>query len=248
MQLDDVYFAYLPGRPILHGISLTIEPGQMVGFVGPSGAGKTTLLNLLPRHYDPTSGAVKIDGHDLRHIRIAELRPHIAVVSQDNPIVPGTIGQNIAFGAPEASERDIEIAAQLVGADSFIEQLPEGYQTQVAEGGGNLSGGQRQRLALARALLCKAPVLVLDEPTSALDAQEERLAIQSLISLKGKRTIVLVSHRLETVRECDRIFVLDNGRIVERGTHGELLDARGMYYDMAKQYSLNSRETLPQAA
>jgi subfamily B ATP-binding cassette protein MsbA len=250
LVMDDVSFAYLPGQAVLQGVSLQIEPGEMVGFVGPSGAGKSTLLHLLPRFYDPHSGAIRLDGFDARQIKVADLRRHIALVPQESPILPGTIAQNIAFGSPGACREEIRQAAHLAGAAPFIEALLDGYDTEVAEGGVNLSGGQRQRLAIARALLADAPLLVLDEPTSALDAHQAQLVTQTLLSLKGERTIVLVSHRLATVALCDRIFVLDQGKVVEQGKHQELMAAGGLYYRMVQQQFSPDipPTTFPQAA
>jgi len=241
LELENVCFEYAADRPILREVGVTIEPGQMVAFVGPSGAGKSTLLSLLPRFYDPTAGTVKLDGYDARQVKLADLRRHVALVPQDSPILAGTIAQNIAFGAPNATHRQIRLAARLAGAASFIEQMPDGYDTQISEGGGNLSGGQRQRLAIARALLGKAPILVLDEPTSALDPQQERLVTETLHSLRGKRTIILVTHRLGTVAECDQIFVLEKGRVVESGTHEKLMGGLGLYQRMVQeQATLNT--------
>lgn len=225
-----------PSPLVLNNISCTILPGQMVAFVGSSGVGKTTLLSLLPRFYDPTSGAITLDGTDIRQIKLADLRKHIALVLQENLVLPTSIAENIAYGRPggDATVKEITHAAELAGALPFIQKLPNGFNTEVAEGGGNLSGGQRQRLGIARALLTNAPILVLDEPTSALDPHTEQLITQTLDSLKGKRTLILVSHRLSTVLHCDQIFVMDAGQIAEQGTHEELVAKRGLYYSMAK--------------
>jgi ATP-binding cassette subfamily B protein len=171
LEFDHAGFEYRPGQPVLVDVNVSIAPGQMVAFVGSSGVGKTTLLNLLPRFYDPTSGAMKLDGHDARHIKIADLRKHIALVLQESVILPTSVSENIAYGRPDATDVQIRHAAELAGAASFIEKLPQKYESQISESGGNLSGGQRQRIAIARALLTEAPILVLDEPTSALDPQ-----------------------------------------------------------------------------
>jgi ABC-type multidrug transport system fused ATPase/permease subunit len=210
----------------------------MVAFVGPSGVGKSTLLNLLPRFYDPTAGAMRLDGIDARTVRLADLRRHVALVLQESVILPTTVAENIAYGQSLAPRWQIERAAELAGAADFIKQLPHGYDTQIAEGGSNLSGGQRQRISIARALLTEAPFVVLDEPTSALDPHHEQVVTESLRSLKGTRTIILVSHRLSTVADCDQIFVMEGGRIVERGTHDQLVAMRARYYTMAKQQRL----------
>jgi len=232
LVLDRVGFAYRPGHPILHDLSATIRPGEMVAFVGPSGTGKSTLLALMLRLYDPTTGAVRLDGVDLRAARLTDTRAHMALVGQDSLMLPASIATNIAYGRPGAGRYEIERAAELAGAAAFIGDLPEGYEAVLTEGGQNLSGGQRQRLAIARALLTRAPFLILDEPTSALDPHHEQLLLKTLRSLKGGRTIVLVTHRLKSVVGCDQVFVMDAGRIVERGTHDELLERNGYYAGM----------------
>jgi ABC-type multidrug transport system fused ATPase/permease subunit len=232
LAFNNVCFHYVAGQPILKGLNVTILPGASVAFVGASGAGKSTLLNLLPRFYDPSAGSITLDEHDLRAVKLKDLRRHVALALQDSVILPTTIWENIAYGKPSASEREIVEAARLAGADSFIEALPQGYETKLSESGHNLSGGQRQRIALARALLTQAPILVLDEPTSSQDGYHEGIIRNSLCALKGKRTIILVSHRSTTVRECDLICVIDGGRIVESGTHEDLLGQKGLYYSL----------------
>jgi subfamily B ATP-binding cassette protein MsbA len=232
LTLADVSFEYIPGRPVLQEIDATIEPGQMVAFLGPSGTGKSTLLNLLPRFYDPTSGSVQLDGFDLRTLKVADVRKHMALVTQGSPLFPGTIAENITYGCAEATLQEIREAAVESGAAEFIEALPEQYDTMLSEGGQNLSGGQRQRLAIARALATKAPILILDEPTSSLDLKHEQWVIETLQRLRRKRTIILVTHRLETAIDCDRIFVMQEGEIVEEGTHDELLSQQGLYFRM----------------
>jgi ATP-binding cassette subfamily B protein len=232
LVLDHVGFGYRPDQLVLHDLCTKIQPGEMVGFVGPSGTGKSTLLALMLRLYDPTAGALRLDDVDLRSAWLADARAHMALVAQDSLMLPASIAANIAYGRPGASRHEIEHAAKLAGAASFIQDLPEGYDTILSEGGQNLSGGQRQRLAIARALLTHAPFLILDEPTSALDPHHERLLVETLQSLRGRLTIVLVTHRLESVVGCDRIFVMDAGRIVERGTHRELLNQNSYYARM----------------
>ncbi len=234
LSFDHAGFEYRPGEPVLRDINVTISPGQMVAFVGSSGVGKTTLLNLLPRFYDPTQGAMKLDDVDARKVKIADLRKHIALVLQESVILPTSVAENIAYGRPTATEAQIHRAAELAGAAVFIDKLPQKYDTEISESGSNLSGGQRQRIAIARALVTEAPIMVLDEPTSALDPQHEQMITETLKSLKGQRTIILVSHRLSTVADCDQIFVMDEGRIVEQGTHEGLIAQRGLYFQMAK--------------
>ncbi|MFL5055546.1 MAG: ABC transporter ATP-binding protein, partial [Microvirga sp.] len=214
------------------GLSAEIRPGEFVAFIGPSGTGKSTLLALMLRFYDPTAGALRLDGVDFRDARLADVRAHMALVGQDSIILPATVRENIGYGRPGASRAEIAEAARLAGAAAFIEDLPEGFETVLAEGGQNLSGGQRQRIAIARALLSRAPFLILDEPTSALDPEHERHLVDTLFALRGRRTIVLVTHRLESVVHCDRIFALAAGRIVEAGTHRRLLGRGGVYAQM----------------
>ena len=234
LQLDHVAFSYAADKPpVLRDVSVSIRPGEMVAFVGSSGAGKTSLLNLLPRFYDPTSGAVRLDGHDIRQIKLRDLRKHIALVLQESPILSASVLDNIAYGNPGASEAEIRQAARLAGADVFVESLDGQYHAMLHEGGQNLSGGQRQRIGIARALATEAPILVLDEPTSALDSRNEQMITETLHGLKGKRTIVIVSHRLSTVVDCDCIYVMDAGRVVEKGTHEALLALGGVYYRLA---------------
>ncbi len=232
LTLADVSFSYSPGQPVLREISASIEPGQMVAFLGPSGTGKSTLLNLLPRFYDPTSGSVLLDGFDLRTLKLSDVRKHMALVTQGSPLFPGTIAENIAYGRADATFHEIREAAVESGAAEFILALPEQYDTLVTEGGQNLSGGQRQRLAIARALVTKAPILILDEPTSSLDLKHEQWVIETLQRLRRLRTIILVTHRIETAVDCDRIFVMQEGEIVESGIHAELLARRGLYERM----------------
>lgn len=234
LSFENVSFAYREGAPVLRDINVRITPGQMVAFVGSSGVGKTTLLNLLPRFYDPTAGAMKLDELDARKVKIADLRKHVALVLQESVILPTSVAENIAYGRPDATDAQILRAAELAGAASFIGTLPQKYETAISESGSNLSGGQKQRISIARALVTEAPIIVMDEPTSALDPQHEQMITETLKGLKRQRTIILVSHRLSTVADCDQIFVMDEGRIVEQGTHDELVTKRGLYFKMAK--------------
>jgi ATP-binding cassette, subfamily B, bacterial len=233
LQLRHVGFDY-SGTTILNDVSCCISAGEMVAFVGRSGTGKSTLLNLLPRFYDPSRGSLRLDGIDLRDIKLADIRKHIAVVSQENGLHVGTIAENIAYGNPAATPLEIRAAAQMADAAEFIEALPEAYDTQIVDGGQNLSGGQRQRLAIARALATHAPFLVLDEPTSALDPHAEKQVMKTIEALRGKRTVILVTHRLSSIAACDQIFVMDQGRIAEHGTHSQLLNTGGLYAKMLR--------------
>jgi ATP-binding cassette, subfamily B, bacterial len=233
ISFENVSFQYEERQQVLQNLSLRIEPGDMVAFVGSSGGGKSTLLNLLPRFYDPVSGIMRLDDHDARDVCLRDLRSHIALVLQESVILPTTVAENIAYGRVNASPEEIREAAELAGAMEFIEKLPDGLETVICEGGVNFSGGQRQRIAIARALLTRAPILVLDEPSSALDPLHERRLRETLKRIQGTRTIILVSHRMNTVIDCDCIYVMDRGRIVEHGTHDELLRRDGFYSTLA---------------
>ncbi len=227
IEFRDVGFRYDDGRtgPILRGVSLRVRRGQMVAVVGRSGAGKSTLVNLLPRFYDVTSGAITIDGVDIRNFTLGSLRSQIGIVTQETVLFDDTIASNIAYGSSAASQEAIETAARAAHAHAFITAMPHGYQTVIGERGQRLSGGQRQRLAIARALLKNAPILILDEATSSLDAESERLVQEALGNLMANRTAIVVAHRLSTIRRADLIVVLERGRIVEAGRHEELLES-----------------------
>ena len=231
IEYAGVSFAYNPEQPVLRDVNLRIEPGQTAALVGPTGTGKTTLISLLPRFYEPTSGAVKIDGVDIRNFTQHSLRSQISFVLQETLLFHGPAWYNIAYGKPDASPEDIRRAAELANAHEFIEKMPEGYDTVISERGTTLSGGQRQRIAIARAVIRQSPILILDEPTTGLDAESESLVVEALERLMKSRTCIVIAHRLATIRRADVIFVMDRGTIVESGTHEELLKSSGLYSD-----------------
>jgi ATP-binding cassette subfamily B protein len=221
---------YEPGVPVLVDVDVEAGPGETVALVGSTGAGKSTLVSLVPRFLDPVRGRVLLDGIDVRRLQLAELRRHVSLVRQDPLLLPVSVADNIAYGRPGANRGEIEAAAAAANAHQFIRALPQGYDTVLGERGATLSGGQRQRIAIARALLKDAPILILDEPTSALDAETEARLIDTLQHLMRGRTTFLITHRLSAIREAHHIVVLEQGRVVEQGTHDQLIATQGRYH------------------
>jgi subfamily B ATP-binding cassette protein MsbA len=235
VDFDDVYFRYATGEQVLQGINLHVSPGERIALVGRSGAGKTSIINLLPRFYDPERGAIRIDGRDIRTMTLDSLRAHMAMVLQETFLFSGSVRENLAYGKLDATDEEIEAAAQIANAHEFVTQLPDGYETQVGERGIKLSGGQKQRIAIARAVLADPRILILDEATSSVDAESEFLIHQALERLMHGRTTFIVAHRLSTIKNADRIVVLEEGRVVAQGDHQTLLMTSPIYaqlYDM----------------
>ena len=246
VAFEGVWAEYKPGEPVLKGIDFSVEPGQTVAIVGPTGAGKTTIVNLIPRFYDVSAGRVTIDGHDVRAVTAASLRSQIGVVLQDTFLFADTVMNNIRYGRLDASDEEVVAAAKLALAHTFIERLPDGYQTRLGERGGGLSQGQRQLIAIARAALANPRILILDEATSSVDTRTERLIQQAFDTLLAGRTSFVIAHRLSTIRSADQVLMVRDGQIVERGTHQELLALRGAYYEL--YMSQFRREEEPLAA
>ncbi len=229
ISFDSIDFSYPERESVLSGISLDIKAGETVGLVGSTGSGKTTLVGLLLRFHDPLAGTVTLDGHEVQDLRLASLRGSISLVSQNTTLFPGTVRDNILYGRPEASEEEVLEAARIAEATAFIDNLPRGWETDIGEDGHRLSGGQRQRLAIARAVLKDAPILVLDEATSNVDNETEAALQRSIDRISADRTTIIIAHRLSTVRNADKIAVLESGQITEEGTHEELVEAEGLY-------------------
>jgi ABC-type multidrug transport system fused ATPase/permease subunit len=236
LVFDHVVFGYRSDRLVLPELTLTVPAGQTVALVGATGAGKTTIAKLVSRFYDPTGGAVRLDGTDLRELAESDLRRAVVMVTQENFLFSGTVRENIAFGKPDATNAQIERAARAIGAHEFISALPEGYDTDVAKGGGRLSAGQRQLVAFARAFLADPAVLILDEATSSLDIPSERLVQRALRTILADRTAIVIAHRLSTVEIADRVLVLDAGIVVEDGTPEALIGSGGRYANLHQQW------------
>ena len=248
VRFEGVTFGYDPARLVLQNVSIEAHPGERVAIVGATGAGKSTLVSMVPRFFDPAQGRVTIDGHDVRDVTLKSLRWQISLVLQESFLFPISIGENIAYGRPDASQQEIENAARDANVHAFIESLPDGYDTIVGERGATLSGGERQRVAIARALLKDAPILILDEPTSALDAQTEASLLEALDRLMAGRTTLIIAHRLSTIRNADRIVVMADGQVIETGNHKTLLAARGHYAHLHKLQTTRPRARSKQRA
>ena len=242
VRFENVRFGYTPGAPVLDGITLDIPAGKKVALVGPSGGGKTTVFNLLLRFYEPNCGAIVVDGQDIRNVTVKSLRENLALVTQEPVLFDETIAQNISLGRQDAGRAEIASAAKAAAADDFITALVGGYDARVGEGGLKLSGGQRQRIAIARAMLRNAPILLLDEATSSLDTESERQVQEALATLMKGRTTIVIAHRLSTVLDADKIYVLDRGQVVESGIHAELIARNGLY---ARLYQHNLSDATP---
>jgi ATP-binding cassette subfamily B protein len=236
IEFENVTFGYEPDRPILKNISFSVKPGETVALVGPTGSGKTSLTALAHRFYDVWEGSIRVGGYDVRNVTQESLGKHIAMVLQEPFLFSGTIYENIRYATEDATEEEVKEAAQAVGAHDFINELPDGYNTKVEQGGGNLSQGQRQLISFARALVANSKILVLDEATASIDSYTEKLIQKALLRLLQDRTGLVIAHRLSTIRGSDRIIVLQDGEIVETGTHDELMEKRGLY---ATLYSMN---------
>jgi ATP-binding cassette subfamily B protein len=238
IEFDHVYFGYEPHHLILKDVSFTVEPGEFVGIAGETGAGKSTLITLLARFYDVTQGSIRIDGIDIRHLSLGDLHRYIAIVQQEVNLFSGTILDNIRLFRTDISEAQVREAAELIGLDAFIEGLPQGYQTLITPRGSNLSAGQRQLLSFARTIVLDPRILILDEATASLDAESELAVQRGFLQVSQNRTTIVIAHRLSTIYGADCIYVLDHGRIIEQGTHQELLDRNGKYAEMVRKSSL----------
>jgi ABC-type multidrug transport system fused ATPase/permease subunit len=243
IAFDHVAFGYTAESPVLKDVSFSVEPGQMIGLVGPTGGGKSTIVSLIPRFYDALQGTISVDGVDVRNYKMKDLRDQIGYVLQETVLFAGTIRDNIAYGKADATEEEILEAARLADADEFIAKMPHGYDTLVGERGATLSGGQRQRIGIARAIIRNNPILILDEPTAALDTESERAVIGALERLMKGRTVITIAHRLSTIRDANKILVLKGGVVAEQGTHDELIAMNGIYADLYRvQFASQGKE------
>ena len=234
LNMEKVTFSYSDGNEVLKNISFTVQPGKMTALVGHSGSGKSTILNLLLRFYDPDRGVIKLNQEDIRDYSLEELRKQISAVFQETYLFYGTIADNIRMARPDATDEEVEAAAKAANAHEFIDRLPNGYQTVIGERGMTLSGGERQRISIARAFLKNAPILFLDEATSSIDSQSESIVQESIQRLIKGKTTVVVAHRLATIRHADQILVIEGGKVMEQGTHEELLNKNGIYTTFIK--------------
>lgn len=234
MEFCDVDFSYSPDEPLITDLNLRVEPGQTVAIVGPTGAGKTTLVNLIMRFYEVDRGAICLDGVDIRNLSRAELRANIGMVLQDAVLFKGTIMDNIRYGRLEATDDEVIAAAKATYVDRFVRALPDGYDTVIDQDGGSISTGERQLITIARAFLSQPALLILDEATSSVDTRTEVLVQQAMHALRAERTSFVIAHRLSTIRDADLIIVMREGRIVEQGTHQQLLEKRGAYYELTQ--------------
>jgi ABC-type multidrug transport system fused ATPase/permease subunit len=244
IAFERVAFGYSDETPVLRDVSFSIEPGQVVGIVGPTGSGKSTVLSLLPRFYDPSGGRVLIDGTDVATYKLSALRAQVGFVLQETVLFRGTIRENIAYGRPGASDEEVIAAAKVANADEFISRMPNGYDSMVGERGDTLSGGQRQRIGIARAVVRNSPIMILDEPTAALDTESERQVVEGLKQLMKGRTVIMIAHRLSTISDADKIIVLKDGVVAEEGSAEELL-ARGGVYAELHRIQYEQSETRP---